>query len=50
MFYGGDLMPVNGFLLDSRKMPTASLEQLGLQLYDSTASDHLLLVADFAQF
>ena len=47
MFYGGALTPANGFLLDSRQLDGALLDQLQLASDDSDASDHLMLVADF---
>ena len=37
-----------GFVLDSAALPSTTRTGLGLQLADSAASDHLLLVADWA--
>lgn len=42
------LEPKNGFILDSADLSASLLSKLGLQRDDSTASDHLMLVADFA--
>lgn len=42
------LRPHNGFLLDTLIMPEAMLLTLGLQATDSDASDHKMLVTDFA--
>lgn len=41
------LIPRNGFALDSTGLNATELQSLGLQLDDSDASDHLMLVADF---
>ena len=41
------LKPLGGVVFDSGKISTAELERLSLQVEDSEASDHLLLVADF---
>ncbi len=40
---------LSGFVFDSRQLETSELTPLGLQAHDSRASDHLLVVADFAR-
>lgn len=46
----GSITPTGGFVLDSADLNQIELNALGLQPTDSLdASDHLLLVADFAQ-
>ena len=47
LFHDPRLEPLHGYVLDSRELNAASLEQLALSPEDSRASDHLLLVADF---
>ena len=42
------LEPKNGFILNTDDLSVPLLTDLGLRRDDSTASDHLLLVADFA--
>lgn len=41
------LVPHNGFVLDSSELNTSELQMLGLFSDDSEASDHLTLVGDF---
>ena len=42
------LEPKSGFVLNTEDLAESLLSELGLRRDDSTASDHLLLVADFA--
>ena len=42
------LAPKHGFILNTEDLSESVLNDLGLRSDDSTASDHLLLVADFA--
>ena len=42
------LEPKSGFVLNTEDLSESLLSELGLRRDDSTASDHLLLVADFA--
>ncbi len=44
----GRLEPKNGFILNTHDLSDSMLADLGLRRDDSTASDHLLVVADFA--
>jgi len=46
--YSADrLTPKNGFVLDTERLSQSELNQLALEKTDSSASDHLLMVADF---
>ena len=47
LVHSPDLTPHNGFVLDTAELDAATLTQLKLQVADSLASDHLMLVADF---
>lgn len=48
LFYDDrQLTALSGFVLDTRHMSDATLEQLAVEPADSTASDHLMLIADF---
>ena len=47
--YSADrLVRRNGFVLDSRMLNTKELEAYGLEQDDSAASDHMMIVTDFA--
>lgn len=41
------LSQASGYLVDTRTLPQAMLDQLGMEAGDSGASDHLLMVTDF---
>ena len=47
LVHSPDLVRRNGFVLQSDELAQTELSKLSIQLDDSFASDHLLLVADF---
>ena len=48
MVHSSEITPKNGYILDSARMEPEMLTQFGLLSGDSLASDHLMLVGDFA--
>ena len=48
LFYSPGLSPHHGYVLNSDNLSDAALQESGLRRHDSFASDHLMLVADFA--
>jgi len=49
LVHGAGLSRKNGFVLDSTELDSATLTQLKLQEKDSRTTDHLMIVADFAE-